>query len=141
MEDSTEQKIAHLAMIQAVIGRMASNSFALKTLSVTLCAGVLALVGAIQKPSLIYVVAGMVAVTVFWVMDARYLHLEGLYRALYDAVRTDDSAVAPYDMNTELFVSSHPSLTRIVLSWSVNGVYLTLLAVLFVVGYGIWSAK
>ncbi len=50
MEDKTERQIAHLAMIQAVIARMASNSFALKTLTVTLCAGVIALVGAVQKP-------------------------------------------------------------------------------------------
>ena len=51
MEDDTERRIAHLAMIQTVISRMASNSFALKTLSVTLVAGVLALADAVPRPA------------------------------------------------------------------------------------------
>jgi hypothetical protein len=49
-EESTaalsDQQIAHLGMIQGVINRMASNSFALKALAVTIAAAILAIAGA-----------------------------------------------------------------------------------------------
>ena len=42
MNEIDEDTIAHLQTIQAVISRMAANSFALKALAVTLTAGILA---------------------------------------------------------------------------------------------------
>ncbi len=93
MEDSTERQIAHLAMIQAVIARMASNSFALKSLTVTLCAGVIALIGAVSAPSKLYLIAAGGPVLVFGWLDANYLRLERLYRKLYDDVRASVSSL------------------------------------------------
>jgi phage FluMu protein gp41 len=45
-----EQKIAHLGMIQGVIGRMASDSQTLKTLAITVAAAIIAL-GQTQGPT------------------------------------------------------------------------------------------
>jgi hypothetical protein len=140
MEDKTERQIAHLAMIQAVIARMASNSFALKTLSVTLAAGIIALVGAVQMPSPLYILAATLPVLVFWWMDAKYLQLERLYRALYDSVRHEEELEA-FDMRVDRYRQDVQSVTRIALSWSVNAIYSTLLAVLAVVAIGLWLSK
>ena len=51
MTEPDQVMIAHLGMVQAVVARMAANSFALKALTVTLAAGVLAFTGAVTEPA------------------------------------------------------------------------------------------
>jgi hypothetical protein len=136
MEDKTERLIAHLAMIQAIIARLATNSFALKTLSVTLCAGVVALLAAIQKPSLFYIVAALLPIIVFWLMDAKLLQLERLYRRLYDDVRSGGD-LEPFDMRVDRYRTAVQPVIRIAVSWSVSAIYPTLLVLLAIVALGI----
>jgi hypothetical protein len=93
---------------------MASNSFALKTLSVTVAAGLLALVGSVQKPTPLYMLAGILALAVFWWMDARYMHLESLFRALFEDVRLGLD-VGPFDMNVERYRATAKPTPRIAL--------------------------
>lgn len=80
-----ECKINHLNMIQAVITRMASNSFALKGWAVTLIAGILVLSG--KDNDKLYFLVTYIPVFVFWGLDSYYLCQERLYRALYEKVR------------------------------------------------------
>lgn len=134
MEKAVELKIAHLAMLQAVIARMAGNSFALKTLSVTIATGVVALVGALRDPDRLYLLAGLLPVLVFWWMDASYLQLERQYRELYDKVRTD-ADVPMLSMNASKYRAVVPSVARTALSWSVLPVYLILILIFFFIGY------
>lgn len=134
MEDTTERQIAHLAMIQAIIARMAANSFALKSLAVTLCAGVIALIGAVATPSKLYLIAAAGPVLVFGWLDASYLRLERLYRKLYDDVRKGVE-MEPFDMRVDRYDAQVDPATRIATTWSVSWLYGTLLAVLALVGY------
>jgi hypothetical protein len=126
-------RIAHMEMIQGVITRMAGNSFALKTLAVTLTTGVVALLGAIRKPSFFYVAAGLLPIAIFWWLDARYLQLERLYRQLYDAVREGKEG-EPFSMKVGPYHEKVDSEWAIAWSWSVAGIYVALLAVLGIVG-------
>lgn len=80
-----ERKINHLGMIQGVINRMASNSFALKGWAVTLIAGIFALAG--KDADKMYFLVAYIPAFVFWGLDSYYLLQERLYRALYDKVR------------------------------------------------------
>ena len=135
-EFEQQTRTAHLTMIQGVITRMASNSFALKTLAVTLTTGVVALLGAIPKPSSIYILAALLPILMFWWLDARYLQLERLYRRLYDDVRrgkVDDS----FSMDTRAYQLEVASVARIAVSWSVVGIYLALIVVLAIVALGL----
>ncbi len=133
MEDRTERQIAHLAMIQAIIARMASNSFALKSLAVTLCAGVIALIGAVPNPSWKYFISAAGPVLVFGWLDASYLRLERLYRKLYDDVRKGVE-MEPFDMRVDRYDAQVDSTARIAAAWSVSWLYGTLLAVLALIG-------
>lgn len=137
MEDKTERLIAHLAMIQAVIARMASNSFALKTLTITLCAGVVALVGSVQNPKALFLISALAPVAIFAWMDAKYLQLERLYRALYEDVRRG-SDVEPFDMRTQKYIAVVPSTFALMRSWSIFGLYGTIFLVLAIVAFGLW---
>ena len=140
MDHKPEQQAAHLAMIQAVIARMASNSFALKTLSVTLTAGIIALIGAIQHPNSIYAIAGALPVIIFWWMDAKYLQLERLYRILYDEVRMNHDH-EPFGMRVNRYYSQVQPLRDIAVSWSIVPIYSVLIAVLVIIAYVIWRSN
>jgi len=80
-----ENKRQHLEMIQNVISRMASNSFALKGWAVTLVAGILVL--AEKDTEKMYFLVALLPIVVFWGLDSYYLLQERLYRALYEKVR------------------------------------------------------
>lgn len=83
-----DNKIKHLEMVQGVIKRMASNSFALKGWAVTLVAGIFVLAG--KDTNKLYFLISYIPVIVFWFLDAYYLLEERLYRSLYEKVRKTD---------------------------------------------------
>lgn len=93
-----ENKIKHLEMIQSIISRMASNSFALKGWGVTLVAGIFALSS--KDADKMYFLIAYVPILVFRGLDAFYLRQERLYRALYDDVRHGNKDEISFSMNT-----------------------------------------
>ena len=96
-----EGKIAHLQMIQAVVTRMAGNSFMIKGWSVTLVAALFAL-GAANTNGL-FVYLAYFPVFMFWALDAYFLRQERLFRKLYDHVRRSQDRSADFSMNTQPF--------------------------------------
>ena len=96
-----EEQIKHLEFIQGVINRMAGNSFLLKGWTVTIVSALFVLVGSHADRRLLSVV--LLPVIVFWGLDAYYLRLERLYRALYDGIRTPSDeglqSTEPFSMN------------------------------------------
>ena len=91
-----ENKLRHLEMIQEIINRMATNSFALKGWAVTLVAGIFAL--ASKDTDKMYFLIAYVPVLVFWGLDSYYLMQERLYRALYDKTRRLDDTEIDFSM-------------------------------------------
>ena len=94
-----ENKLKHLEMIQGIINRMASNSFALKGWAVTLVAGIFAL--ASKDSDKIYFLIAYVPIVVFWFLDSYYLLQEKLFRSLYGKVRQLPENKIDFDMNTK----------------------------------------
>jgi hypothetical protein len=92
-----ENKRAHLAMIQAVIARMGSNSFVTKGWSITLVAALLALLHKDAKHG--FTLLACFPAVVFWYLDGYYLWQERLYRRLYDHVRAVAEANVDFSMN------------------------------------------
>lgn len=92
-----ENKLKHLEMIQGIINRMASNSFALKGWSVTLVAGIFALSS--KDANEIYFLIAYIPIIVFWFLDAYYLLQERLFRSLYGKVRRLSEEKIDFDMN------------------------------------------
>jgi len=72
-------------MIQAVISRMANNSFMLKGWAVTLVAGVFAL--SAKDANQMYFLIAYIPIVLFWFLDSYYLQLERKFRVLYNKVR------------------------------------------------------
>ena len=85
--DFMENKIKHLEMIQAIITRMAQNSFMIKGWSLTL---VVAMFAFVPKTACLFIPIAIIPVLIFTCLDAYYLQLERRYRKLYDIVRNKD---------------------------------------------------
>lgn len=80
-----ELRVKHLEMIQAIVARLAQNSFLLKGWAATLV-GVLVVLGNRSAEPRFAILAVMPCLA-FWALDGYYLALERRYRALYDDVR------------------------------------------------------
>ncbi|MCC5989356.1 MAG: hypothetical protein JJT95_16910 [Pararhodobacter sp.] len=118
-------RIAHLTMLQGVITRMGANSFTLKALAATFGSAAVAVMATVETPSPYYVVAAIVPMIIFWLMDAQYLRLERAYRKLYDHVRKGDEIEA-YSLEATPFMKDTSSVLRLALSWSVSGFYVAI---------------
>ena len=93
----SSSKLEHLKMLQAVITRMAGNSFQVKTWCITLTSALLALSA---KDARFMVFVAYLPVLMFWWLDAFFLRQERLYRELYDHVRTSDKDESDFSMKT-----------------------------------------
>jgi hypothetical protein len=118
-----DTKIKHLEIVQAIINRMASNSFMLKGWAVTLVVGIFAL--AAKDSSQIFFLIAYVPIVMFWFLDSYYLRLERQYRALYDKIRNNlsneiDFMLSPPPIN----VNDKTALYQCLLSPTELGFYL-----------------
>ena len=95
-----EKKMKHLEMIQAIITRMASNSFKLKGWAVTLVSGIYAL--ASKDVDKMYFLVAFIPIVVFWGLDSFYLLQERLYRTLYNKVCKLAEQEIDFSMNSNL---------------------------------------
>lgn len=92
----TEQsKIEHLRMLQAIIERMARNSFFIKGWTITIVSAIFVLANNNNHP-LIFIFALFPAGAFCW-MDAFYLRLERQYRRLYEWTITLPEFARPLD--------------------------------------------
>jgi hypothetical protein len=97
-------RVKHLEFIQAVISRMAANSFLLKGWTVTLAAALLAV--SAKEAEARFSLVGFFPALGFWWLDAYYLRQERLFRTLFDHVRkATDEALSkdPYSLSTKPF--------------------------------------
>lgn len=92
--DADRQK--YLEMIQAVITRLASNSFILKGWSVTLVSGLLGFAGQQRDGNIAFL--ALVPALSFWLLDAYYLAQERQQRELFARARDGRSAVYTFDV-------------------------------------------
>ena len=114
------EKLEHLKMIQAIIARMAQNSFLLKGWAVTLLAGLFALAAADSNPAIVLV--AFVPIIGFWFLDTFYLRQERLFRALYDQVRTGNDS-SDYSMDTSQVAGNIASWSKIGFSITIGTFY------------------
>ena len=123
-EDGSKlQNVLHkeLELIQAVITRMAQNSFYMKGWCITLVAAILSLsekVGTVKDVAIPLAIMS----AFFWVLDTNYLSLEKKYRGLYALVLkrrlVDDDYGDLYSLNYNLAGKPEKGWLRGFVSWS-----------------------
>lgn len=91
-----EDQRKYLEMIQAVIARLASNSFVLKGWSVTLVSGLLGFAGQQREPQ--FALLALLPAVTFWMLDAYYLAQERQQRQLFAQARDGESTAYSFDI-------------------------------------------
>jgi hypothetical protein len=112
--DFEPNQIKHMEMIQAVVARLAGNSFLMKGWALTLAGAFLGF--GVNKQSSGLAAAGFLPIVVFWCLDTYYLRAERLFRALHERIRTAPEQVEPFFMGatTDEFIAGVPAATA---SW------------------------
>jgi len=107
--DNDEKRIKHLEMIQGVINRLASNSFAMKGWSVTIVSALIAI--AVDKSDGRFAFAALIPSIIFWFLDGYFLWQERLFRGLFDAIRLGHGSKAEdyFTMDTRPYLKTTPS--------------------------------
>ena len=126
----------YLAMIQAVISRMANNSFLVKGWAITIISGILSFAAAKRLNPSIYFVATAVTIA-FCIIDCFFLKTEKLYRNLYKKVVNkgleDLSQVRFFDLDISNCKDKNTKIINIFFANSIWPLYLTiLLGILFI---------
>jgi len=94
---SSESHIRHLEMIQAVVSRLANNSFLIKGWSVTLTTALFGF--AVSSDQWLLSLVGVVVSFMLWMLDAYYLQKEKAYRKLYDEIRLESASKSLFTMD------------------------------------------
>jgi hypothetical protein len=120
-KENQEILFKEIDLIQAIISRMASNSFMIKSWTVTLVAATLLLKGSDK----IQVWIAFIPIIAFWILDAYYLWQERMYRILYNWLIENRLTSSEHilDMNAYRFKTSVQSIPRIMISFTLGWFY------------------
>lgn len=129
--------VKHLEFIQAIIGRLAGNSFLMKGWALTLAAALYAV--SFTNSNVRLALVSLLPVLSFWALDGYFLHREQLFRALYDAVRTRNPLIQPFQMSYRHFIGGQCTYWRALFSPTLSAFYGVLLvaAVLLALATGL----
>ncbi len=118
MEQETA-RVEHLKLIQAIIGRMARNSFAIKSFTVAVSTAVFAFAATTEQWSAI---AGYIVVLPLWALDGYFLMHERRFRKLFDEVRQGEPSSpgsgSYFTMETRAKGRRWAELSKAALAWS-----------------------
>lgn len=91
-----EAKLKHLEFIEAVISRMATNSFLFKGWAITIAAGLSAFAAVDTKHAVLAI--ALISSLMFWGLDAYYLWLERCFVDLYRDVAAKEPTMIDFAM-------------------------------------------
>ncbi len=119
------RRLKRLEMIQAIVARVAQNSFAIKGWAITVCAGILAL--AAKDGNAPFAPLAIAPTLIFWGLDAHYLSLERRYRALYERAAADLDPAMTLTLGDAQQTGTALGMPRAMVARTVLPVYLVLL--------------
>jgi len=128
-----EQKTKHLEFIQAVINRMAVNSFLIKGWSITLVSALFLLEA--KDANTKYIIIAYIPAIIFWVLDSYYLSQERLFRALYEQVRLTAENSINFSMDTKAYSKGKNTWIEAFFSLPLAFFHASLIAVMLTVMY------
>lgn len=125
-----DNKLKHLEFIQNVIERMNNNSIQLKTWTILLAVGVLALAG--KQESWFIMLCAMMPTGLFWLLNIHFLKIERSYRVLYDTVRKKNEKDIDFSMDISNIIVPKKTMPTI------SCFYLPIMAALLIISGGLY---
>lgn len=130
----SSEKIKHLEFIQNVITRMNTNSFQIKSWSITITSALLAIYASTKSNH--FFLAAMFPNLIFWFLDAYYLNQERKFRGLYNDVAgipDKPKEIKTFAMRPDLYVGGHYSYWSSFFSITILKMYLAILLLLIII--------
>lgn len=122
-----ESKLKHLEFLQNIITRMNSNSFLIKSWTVTLVCAVYAL--ASKEANSNYIGITYLATIIFWGLDGYYLSVERQYRGLYNDIAIKDEEHINFSMDASNYNGENNNWASCVVSRTTWPLYVIILLV------------
>ncbi len=126
-----DDKIKHLEFIQNIITRMNTNSFQIKTWTVTIVSALLAIFASTKNAW--FILAGIFPVLVFWFLDTYYLMQERKFRGLYNdvaGVTEKPEEIKLFEMRPDLYTGGKYSYLEVLISETIWTLYLPIIIIL-----------
>jgi len=128
------EKIKHLEFIQNIITRLNTNSFQIKSMTITIVAALLAVY--VSTNNSYFIMLPLLPTMLFWFLDAYYLQQERKFRGLYNDVAgatPNSTPIKSFEMRPELYKGNNFAFLRAFLSKTVLPIYLFIIISLIVV--------
>lgn len=93
----SDEKIKHLEMVQNIITRMNTNSFQIKGWCITVVSALLGFYA--NNSNFKFIIVGLFATILFWLLDTFYLQQERRFRALYSDITDDKIQIFKMSIN------------------------------------------
>jgi hypothetical protein len=133
-----DAKLKHLEFIQAIISRMANNSFLIKGWGITLISAIYAL--AAKDAEIRYVLVSYIAIPCFWILDGFFIAVERRYRKLYAEASEADPSHVDFDLNASRFDYGDATWLRGIFSQTLLVFYPFMIVIALIVMFAIQRA-
>ena len=100
--DKQSQVLKHLEMVQGVINRLAHDSFLIKGWSITILSAAIIFIARSGVQDAWLILAFLVPVFGFWLLDGYFLSRERIFRGIYDDVRKQDTTDFGMDLQAQM---------------------------------------
>ena len=127
--DGTEKVVKHLEMTQAVINRLGSNSFLLKSWSMTILVAAMVLIARENLQNQYFLLALFLPIVGFWILDGYFLWQERLFRQVYEDIRQQADTDFKMDLGKH---RNKPKCSWISAIFSITLIIFYLIEILFV---------
>ena len=121
----SQPNIKHLEFVQSVITRMNTNSFQIKGWTITIVAALLAVFASTKNE--LFILVGLLPVSVFWFLDTYYLTQERKFLGLYNdiaGVSENPKDIKEFEMRPDLYVGGKYSYFDVFKSPTILRLYL-----------------
>lgn len=126
-----QDQVKHLEFVQAVITRMNTNSFQIKSWSVTIIAALLAVYASTKNE--LFILISLIPTTVFWLLDAYYLMQERKFRGLYNdisGVSENPKELKLFEMRPDLYIKGKYGYFDVLRDGTIATLYAPLLIII-----------
>ena len=129
--NGTEKVVKHLEMIQAVINRLGSNSFLVKSWSMTIIVAAMVLIAKPSMQNSPFILMLILPSLGFWILDGYFLWQERLFRQVYGDIRLQSDT--DFEMNP-MKHRNKPKCSWLAAIFSLTLVLFYIVEIAFIVG-------
>lgn len=124
-------KIKHLDYIHNTINRMSTNSFLVKGWAITIISALF--IFSDNKMNERILAIAILAMIIFWYLNAYFLQQERKFRALFDEVRVLSEGEIDFSMSTDKFKTDEYTLMSGIFGKTVWPLYMAIILMTFIV--------